>query len=102
MTPMEQTQISFTNVKADADGPILILFKNGDVVEAQSLDGGGIMIGESPGFYEVGVILPDGDMTSYYQTEIAAVLDTSDNQQVEFGNSFIASSQDDHPRPRIL
>lgn len=88
----------FHNIKFEGEGPFLILLKTGDVEEVASLDGGGIMIGEDPGFYEVMVTLPDGESDSYYQTEIAAILDTSDNRQVEFGSPRIAKNHNDHPR----
>ena len=85
---------------SEVDGPLIVLLKRGEVLQADYIDGGGMSVHpDDPrqGDYEVHGRYTDGEFLNIPQREIAAVLD-SDGQQVEFGNYYI----DSHPRYRPL
>lgn len=82
-----------TQLKDSSDvenGNMAMLMKSGEVIFVSEFTGGGIMIGENSGGYEVSFIDKNGEHDFRYQADIAAVLDLNTHEQLEFGNPWIS------------
>jgi hypothetical protein len=96
------------SIKRSSDsGNLLLILKNGETQKIIDIDGGGMMIGGSDddgpfggsSGYEIFVVVDqEGTQECFPQDEIAAIVDLSDNRQVEFGNSFLSPEISNHPR----
>jgi hypothetical protein len=83
---------------SDVEGPFVVLFKSGEQQIIQSIDGGGMMLGDEPdSSYEVHATDADGEPITILQAMIAAVIQQSSGEQVEFGNPLMATHAG-HPR----
>lgn len=67
-----------------------IQYKNGQVENIKSEDGGGQFIGEGER-YEIHITLPNGDPSQVFQDEVEKIIDLEDGKEIYWGNPYMGN-----------